>query len=98
MESSIPCCLLCGAALPASTSQRSVLSDQGTEVKWVVEDYVQKILNSGKVSEVTSDMESSVDGLILAYMKRSTVLCKNSCFTSVTRLLEKDNCFQILNK
>ena len=97
MESSVPCCLLCGAALPASASRRSVLSDQGTEVKRVVEDYVWKILNSGKVLEVTSGMESSVDDLALAYMKRSTVLCKNSCFASVTRLLEKANCFQNLN-
>ena len=92
MASPVPCCLLRGAALPESKGRRSVLSNEGNDVKQVVEDYVQKALSNGRL--MASDIE--VDDLSIAYLRRSIVLCKISCYNSVIRLLEKAKSFQEL--
>jgi len=93
MASPVPCCLLCGAALPESKGRRSILSNEGNNVKQVVEDYVRKALSNGRLT--ASDIE--VDDLSIAFLRRSTVLCKINCYNSVIRLLEKAKSFQELS-
>ena len=94
MATPVPCCLLCGAALPESKCRRSVLSNEGNNVKRVVEDYVRKELCSDRLTQA-SGIEAN--DLAIAYLRRSTVLCKTNCYNSVIRLLEKANSFQELN-
>ena len=72
----VPCCLLRGAALPESKCRRSVLLNKGNNIKRVVEDYVRKVLCSGRLTQASG---IGADDLATAYLRRSTVLCKTNC-------------------
>ena len=88
MATGVPICLLCGVTLPDSRYRRSILSEAGSDVKGVVEAFVRRVLRESVVEEV----------LASKYLESSSVVCKNSCFTSVLKLLNLAKSFQDLHK
>ena len=77
--------------LSDSRYRRSVLSEAGGDIKGVIEDLVRQILSENVV-------EAQIVVLASAYLKRSTVVCRNSCFSSAMKLLNLAKSFRDLHK
>lgn len=85
MVANTACCLLCNATLANSRYRRNLLHGEGVEVKDVIRGLLKESTTSMSFSRVDGNFD---DNMLESYMGSSNIVCKGSCFSSVSKYVK----------